>query len=228
MKKLLMISLLILITERIIAQEASTLKANRNQLDIGAGFGSGQTGISTSFIHNWYLGSKKKLFLGAGARFTNQFGKDIYYESAPASLAGESVSTDSIFINSPSVSSFNAVINLGYRFSEKFQVGFNIDAIGFSFGGNKNARFIGNGNTLSTTAKPTNFNILLVGNNDQGTLNSQFYLQYHINKKIGFKAAYQYLFTEYTTATEVQVSPKRNDRFRNRASQVYLGLVFLL
>ncbi len=228
MKNLFLITFLFLFTLGSTAQDAPSLLKNRNYIDVGAGFGSGQTGISTSFLHNWHLGAKKKFFVGTGARFTTQFGNDVYYESAPASLAGEQASVDSIFISSPSVSALNAVLNLGYRFSEKLQVGVNIDAIGFSFGSEKNAVFMGNGSTKSTTAKPTDFNILLIGNNDQGTLNSHFYVQYDFNKKIGVKAAYQYLFTEFTTATDVQVSPESNDRFRNKAAQGYLGLVISL
>jgi long-subunit fatty acid transport protein len=228
MKILFLFPFLSLIAFASSAQDAPSLMKTRNYIDVGAGFGSGQTGVSASFLHNWHLGSKRKFFLGVGARFTTQFGSDVYYESAPASLAGEQASVDSIFISSPSVSAFNAVLNLGYRFSEKLQIGFNIDAIGFSFGSEKNATFMGNGITRSTTAKPTDFNILLIGNNDKGTLNSQFYLQYDFNKKFGVKAAYQYLFTEYTTATEIQVSPESNDRFRNKAGQGYIGLVISL
>jgi long-subunit fatty acid transport protein len=228
MKNLVFATVFSLFTLGLAAQDTASLMKNRNYIDVGAGFGSGQTGVSASFLNNWHLGSKKKLFLGVGARFTTQFGSDVYYESAPANLAADQASIDSVFISSPSVSALNAVLNLGYRFSEKLQVGFNIDAIGFSFGGEKNATFMGNGTTSSTTANPSNFNILLIGNNDQGTLNSHFYLQYDFNKKIGVKAAYQYLFTEYTTATEVQVLPESNDRFRNKAGQGYLGLVILL
>lgn len=228
MKKILLGAILFVFTETIHAQEQSELKTQRNYIDIGSGFGGGQTGISAGYLHNWHIGKQKKFFLGVGARFTTQLGSDVFYESAPASLADEAANIDSLFISSPSVSAFNAVLNLGYRFSDKFQVGFNIDAIGFSFGGEKNASFTGNGASRSTTAKPTDFNILLIGNNDQGTLNSQFYLQYDFNKKLGVKAAYQYLFTEYTTATEVQVAPEPNDRFRNKASQIYVGVVIHL
>ncbi len=228
MKKLLLASLFFILAESVFAQEIPVIKTQRNYIDFGAGFGGDQAGLSASYLHNWHIGKKKKFFLGVGGRFTTQLGSDVFYESAPASLADEAANIDSLFISSPSVSAFNAVLNLGYRFSEKFQVGFNIDAIGFSFGGEQNASFTGNGSSQSTTAKPTDFNILLVGNNDQGTLNSQFYLQYDFSKKWGAKAAYQYLFTEYTTATEVQVAPERNDRFRNKASQVYVGLVINL
>jgi len=50
--------------------------------------------------------------------------------------------------------------------------------LGFSFGGKQTGSYI-NGNMGQTvTAKPTSFNILLVGNNDQGSLNLEFYLRY--------------------------------------------------
>ncbi|MDZ7646567.1 MAG: hypothetical protein U5K54_04975 [Cytophagales bacterium] len=38
------------------------------------------------------------------------------------------------------------------------------------------------------------------------------------------KVAYQYLFTEYTTDTEVQQLPEPNDRFRNKSSMLSVGI----
>ena len=210
------------------AQEntAITTPAKRQYFDLGIGFGNSQTSISGSYLHNWHVGKKRKIFLGVGGRINSQFGNDVYFTSAPASLASEEKNVDSLFISSPSVFAVNAVINLGYRFSEKFQVGFNIDAIGFSVGAEKAASFIRNGGNSPALAKPTSFNLLLIGNNDQGSLNSQFYLQYDFKPNLGVKAAYQYFFTEFTTNTNVQQTPEPNDRFRNKASMGYIGVVY--
>lgn len=209
-------------------EAAHTQKATptNNYADLGAGFGSSQGSISGAYINNWQIGKKKTFFIGVGARFSLYFGKDIDFLSAPAKLASDVKSTDTLFIANPSVSALNILVNMGINITPKLQAGFNIDVIGFSFGGNETGKFTGNGNTVSTYAKPSSFNLLLVGNNDIGSLNSHFYLQYAISRQWGIKAAYQYMFTEFTTDNKVQVSPEANDRFRNKASMVYAGLVY--
>jgi hypothetical protein len=118
------------------------------------------------------------------------------------------------------------MINLGYNFTPKMQIGFNIDLLGFSFGPEATPAFRSNGVQVNTKAKPTSFNLLLVGNNDKGTLNSEFYLRYKINNKIGLKVAYQYFFTELTTSTKIQTLPEQNDRFRNKANLFNFGVSY--
>ncbi|CAN5386088.1 hypothetical protein BH10BAC2_BH10BAC2_49450 [soil metagenome] len=206
--------------------KVAAIDKTKDFADLGFGFGSSQGSVSASYIHNWHLGKKRKIVIGTGARFTTYFGKNIDFLSAPPSLAGDEKSTDTLFAPKPSISALNVLINLGYNLSPKLQVGFNIDAIGFSFGPNGSPTFTGNGNTINTKAKPTGFNVLLGGNNDRGNLNSQFYLQYLFGKKWGAKVAYQYLFTELTTDTKVQAQPELNDRFRNKASMGYAGVTY--
>ena len=122
------------------------------------------------------------------------------------------------------MNTLNLAINVGYRISPKFGVGFNIDAVGVSFGGKKEGSYINGNQGQATSAKPTSFNVLLIGNNDKGSLNSEFYLRYFIKEKFAIKLAYQYLFIEYTTDTKVQQLPEANDRFRNKASLFSLGI----
>ena len=119
---------------------------------------------------------------------------------------------------------FSGYVNTGYRISTKFSVGFNIDALGFSFGGNTQGSYINGSQGQATSAKPTSFNILLLGNKDIGSLNSEFYVRYFFQEKMAFKVAYQYLFTEYTSDTEVQQVPEPNERFRNKTSLLSLGI----
>ncbi len=203
---------------------------------VGSGIGSG----SVSYIYNWQLGKKHKLFIGTGARFTTFFGSNQYYVTAPAKITSgyrgpgvlfkENISAnlDSLLLASHSLGALNATINLGYAITTKFTVGLNIDAIGFSFGGQKNAKYV-NGTTINnTTAKPTAFNALLISDNDLGTLNSEVFATYHINKRWAFKLGYQFLFTEYTTATNVQQVPEPNDRFRLKSGSFAAGVRFQL
>jgi long-subunit fatty acid transport protein len=202
------------------AQDSGTVK----YADFTGAIGSNQGSASVDYYHLWRMGKSKKIELGFGGRLTSYFGSSQYYSSAPASLASDESKSDSLLLQSPQVNALNLAINLGYRFSGKFGLGFNIDAIGFSFGGKQSGSYINGNQGQVTSAKPTSFNILLIGNNDQGSLNSEFYMRYFIKEKLAIKLAYQYLFTEYTTETEIQQLPEANDRFRNKASLFSVGI----
>lgn len=195
-----------------------------NYVDFTGAIGSNQGSVSVDYFHLWKVGKAKKIEVGFGGRLTSYFGSSQYYSSAPSSLAADESKSDSLLLQSPQVNALNLAINFGYRLSGKFGLGFNIDALGFSFGGKQNGFYINGNQGQATSAKPTSVNILLIGNNDQGSLNSEFYVRYFIKEKLAIKLAYQYLFTEYTTKTEIQQLPEANDRFRNKASLFSLGI----
>jgi long-subunit fatty acid transport protein len=203
----------------VFAQESRTV----NYGDFTGGIGSNQSSVSVAYFHLWQVGKPKKIEIGIGGRFTSSFGSSKYYASAPPSLADEEKS-DSVLLKTTQVNALNLAINLGYRMSPKFGLGFSIDALGFSLGGNQSGSYINGKQIQSTSAKPTAFNLLLVAKNDLGSLNSEFYVRYFFTDKLAIKAAYQYLFTEYTTDTKVQKLPEANDRFRNEASLFALGV----
>ncbi len=186
--------------------------------------GSGEGSVSADFFHLWKLGNAGKLEAGIGVRLSAYFGSDQYYSSAPANLASDEDKTDSVRFASAQVSALNLAVNFGYRLSTRIGLGFNIDVLGFSFGGQKDGTYINGSQSLNTTAKPSSFNVLLVGNNDHGMLNSEFYGRYFFSERIAVKVAFQYLFTEYTTDTPVQQQPESNDRFRNKSEMFSIGI----
>ncbi len=203
-------------------------------------FGAGQFSYVASINNNWQLGKKQKFEIGLGLRYTGNSGSNQYFTTAPAKLTsgktGPAVffaddiipNIDSVLIAKYQANSLNLAINLGYNFSNKFSVGFNIDAIGFSFGGNKPGKYFNNaGSATNITAKPTAFNLLLISDNDLGSLNSEFFGQYKFNKKWSGRLAFQFLFNEYTTSTKVQTTPtgEKNDRFRSKQSGISFGIV---
>lgn len=206
---------------------AATSMAQNNTLNYGSfsgSIGSSQGSIYADYFHVWKLGKSKKMEVGLGGRFTSYFGIKQYYTSAPASLADDHNKIDSLYMKNAQMNSLNLAIHLGYRFSPKFGAGFNIDAIGFSFGGKQRTTYLGEGESQSASARPTTWNTLLVGNNDHGTLNSEFFVRYFFKNDFAIKVAYQYLFTEYTTSTEVQLLPEANDRFRNKSGMLSVGI----
>jgi hypothetical protein len=204
-------------------------------IDLGLAFGSSQGTVTAAYILNWKLGKKQKIEIGTGGRLTSYFGSNQYYSTAPAKLTTGSkgpgalfneiipTNIDTFLIAKPQVFALNAMVNLGYRLSDKFLIGFSIDAIGFTLGSEKKGNYINGAFGQNTTGKPASFNALLIGDNDKGSLNSEFYAKYKLNEKWSLKAGLQYLFTEYVTATKVQQFPEVNDRFRNKSSLFTIG-----
>lgn len=200
------------------------MSQNGTSFELGGAIGSSVNSISASGFQNFGIGSKKKFYIGTGLRFTTFFGSNVNFTTAPADLTADDKNVDTLFAPSPSVSSLNLTINLGYKISEKFDVGFNIDAIGISFGPTGTPSYIRNGKSIASSASPTSPNILLVGDNDKGSLNSHLFVRYKLSDHLGLKVAYQYLFNELTTTTKVQTIPSANDRFRAKSTMVYVGL----
>jgi hypothetical protein len=205
-----------------------------------AGAGSYRGTFSISYEHNWKFGKNRRVEIGLGGRFTSFAGANLYYITAPAELTTESTSPlilfrenvaanlDSILVKSAQVNSLNLFINLGYRVSPKVYVGFSIDAIGFSFGKDTPANFMSGNKGKNVSASPTPFNILLISDNDKGSLNSDLYIKFSLNDKWAIRGAAQFLFTEYTTDEKVQQFPKENDRFRNKSLLGSLGVTLNL
>jgi long-subunit fatty acid transport protein len=220
MKKIFLLISTLVFTFSLYAQQ------NNNYAELGGGIGSSVGSINVALHKNWTLGKKDKFVIGTGIRFTSFFGTDVNFTSAPPDFTGDNKNIDTLFAPSPSMSSINALINLGYRLNNKLEVGFNIDVIGISFGTKGTPTFISNGKKVATTANPTSTNILLVGDNDKGSLNSQLYVKYEISRSVGIKLAYQYLFNELTTETKIQTSPSANDRFRQKSAMVFAGISY--
>ena len=209
--------------------------ASGNSVDFGMALAKWQGTFSTAFVHDWRLGRKKQLVVGIGGRATAYLGRNQYYVTAPAELTSGGrgpfvifkdnivANMDTFLISNPLVFAVNAEINLGYRFNERFSVGFNIDAMGFSVGAEKNGNYINGAQGARLEARPTAFNALLVSDNDRGSLNSELFAKQRINDTWHARAGLQFLFTEYTTKAEVQQLPEPNDRFRRKSLMLMIG-----
>ena len=226
MKNVISLILILFFVNSLLFAQKETLEKTNKYAEVGFGVGSSQYSFSAAYNYNWQLGSKRKFFVGTGLRFTLFGGDNVNFTSAPSSLADDDKNVDTLLAPKPNINSLNLIINLGYNISSKFQVGFSIDALGFSFGPTGSPSYIRNGKAKVTAASPTSTNILLVGNNDKGSLNSLLYLKYKLNEKFGLKLAYQFLFNELTTDTKIQTIPEQNDRFRNKGALGYLGVTY--
>jgi hypothetical protein len=224
-------------------QKADT--KNHRFADLAATIGSTQGSGAASYVYNWKLGKKKKWEAGLGARLTSSFGNNLAYTTAGPAKFTRSTTTpflivfagqrpenwDTLTVHRHFLNAFNLTANFGYKFSPKWSGGFNIDLIGFSFGKKSVATFLQNGATyLEPSAKPTAFNVLLTGDHDRGSLNSEFFATYKINEKWAVRGIYQFLFTEYSTGTIKQRLPDGStiNRFRNKANNFGIGVSYQL
>ena len=228
--KLKKISVILLFVPSTLCAQTASL------LDGSAAAANNQTTLSLSYIHLWKLGRKEKLSIGLGGRFTSYYAANQFYITAPAELTSGSASPliifqdniaaniDTFFIKAPQTNCINLSINFYYHFTKKIAAAFNIDAIGFSFGSSTAGTYISSSNTEVVNAKPTPFNLLLVSDNDRGSLNSEMFARYAINERWALKLGAQFLFTEYTTSYKVQQFPTENDRFRNKSLMICVGI----
>jgi hypothetical protein len=240
-RKIITLALLISICINGNAQTTQTRASKEQSASANIAFGSNQFTTAFSYRYLWNFGKKKQWQMGTGVRLTNNFGKNNYYITAPAKLtsgkSGPAVffadqinqNIDSVLFANTQANSFNITVNFGYKINDKWSIGFDIDAIGFSFGGKEQGTYLGNGGAVAVAnAKPTGFNLLLISDNDLGTLNSNFFAKYNVNKKWSATLGFQFLFTEFTTDTNVQTTPtgEKNDRFRNKAGQIAIGATY--
>ena len=202
--------------------------------------GSGQFAYAISWSHYHGIGKNKRFKVGYGIRLTNFIGSDQKYITAPAKYTSGKESLvalftqnikanlDTVIFEKAQINFLNAGIYLSYTlpfWKDKVDLGVNIDAIGYSFGASRNGLF----NNTTVSAKPSGFNALLISDSDKGSLNSEWFVRYWINKRWALKGGYEFLFTEYTTDAKIQLLPNStdtNDRFRNKASMVMLGIEF--
>ncbi|HWZ22325.1 MAG TPA: hypothetical protein VNW06_06695 [Cytophagaceae bacterium] len=197
----------------------------------------GQSAGALSYFHLHGIGHKKqRLKIGYGLRFTSYVGANKFYRTAPSKYTSTVQGPGTIFssdINenidtiatvTPQVNSMNLSIHIEYNVWRKFDIGFNIDVAGFSFGGRQKVNVISSSFDANQApvlyARPTKFNLLLTSDNDIGSLNSEFFLRYWLSSKIGIRAGYTFLFTEYTTEQPLSFDHGRiqNDRYRQKSS----------
>jgi hypothetical protein len=186
------------------------------------------------------------LRIGYGLRATTFVGANRFYTTAPAKYTSpvqnpftifsetieeniDTISTATAFTNS-----VNLMVLIEYRIRKRWELGFNIDAIGFSFGPSKDFNIISSeydrGQSPIQSGRPTTWNVLLTSDNDYGSLNSEFYLRYWAWKNFAVKTGFTFLFSEYTTSNSLSFDDGRivNDRYRFKSGMFLISATLKL
>jgi hypothetical protein len=191
-----------------------------------------------SWTHFHSITKKKRFKIGYGIRFNMQSGKNLYYTTAPAKLTSKRTdpgvlfseifyeNVDTFYVTKSQNNSINISINLQYTLNNKLDIGFNIDALGFAFGGKTTGKYISSQsaeNNSIQSAAPTSYNLLLVSDNDIGMLNSELYARYWLKQNWAIKVGASFVFTEYNTYNKLRLE---NDRWRNKALMGMIGITY--
>lgn len=215
---------------------------NRNEFAFSSTIGENQGALSLGYAHHWAIGKKQKFEIGLGTRVTSVIGRKIDYTTAPAKLArtnqipflivfaGQSYENwDTLQVQRPLIFSLNATTYFKYNITNRISTGFNIDLFGFSIGRNSSAILTSNAITRTESiAKPTSVNLLLTGDLDRGSLNSETFVEYRFKNGLGIRLLYQFLFSEYQTTSIFQKAPDGTEvyRFRNKSNNFGLGISY--
>ncbi|WP_317899599.1 hypothetical protein [Aurantibacillus circumpalustris] len=241
MQRVFLFSILCFLSLSVLSQNEESEKKGykfNNNFDLALSASSNQFLGALSWTHFHAITKKKRFKIGYGIRFNVQSGKNLYYETAPAMLTSKRTdpgvlfseifheNIDTFYVAKSQNNSLNISINLQYTIKEKLDIGFNIDAVGFTFGGKTSGTYIAHqssDNGSVQTSKPTSFNALLISDNDIGMLNSELYARYWIKEKWAIKAGVSFVFTEYTTDNKLRLE---NDRWRNKALLGMIGITY--
>jgi hypothetical protein len=179
---------------------------------------------------------------GFGVRLTQiSGGHCLLYTTAPADITKGSLTSapilaniDSFGLDNTGATALNALIALNYHINSKFNVEFNIDLAGFTFGKSQKA-YLRNPNGVdsafvSANGSPTAQNLLLVSDRDLGSLNSELVGTYKISNHFRAKLGAGFLFSEYSFDNPTYVNTSgvtvTNNRFRNKTMGITIGGIY--
>ena len=212
-----------------------------NYFELTGLVGSDLYGGTGSWSHYHNTGKKKRNFkIGYGVRITSVFGVARMYVTAPAKLTRgitgpiaifsekQLDNYDTISLARPQVNSLNLYFSIQYTLFRRIDLGLNADLAGVSFGTKEIAEYTSSKNnpgdfSQAQQAFPTGFNVMLLGDNNLGSLNSEVFARFWITNQWAVKASLNFVFTEYTTVNTLRLG---NDRFRDRTFMAGVAVTF--
>jgi len=213
------VALLVLLAAPLQGQSTPSGSAVNVHASIGAG--SSRLTASPGAVQQWGLLASNRLRLGLGLRYSYFNGKELRYTTADRDqLQGAGV--ERVFLEAPETHSLNAVFAASYLVTNRVEVGFNIDLLGLSAGGDRVATVQSPGSGV-VMVHPTSFNLLLGGRRDRGTLNSEFYGGIWATPRVLVRIGLSHFVSEYSTD---QALPNGSDRFRNTGNLVFGAVTY--
>lgn len=226
--------------------QAQTIESKKgykynNYFTLSGMAGSDIYGGSVAWSHFHNVGKKRKnLKLGYGIRIHALFGVNRRFVTAPAKLTRnvtgplavfaekQKNNYDTIFISRPQTNAINVFFTIQYTFKQRWDLGFILDLVGMSFGPKQVSIYTSSKNppgmyAQAQSAYPSGFNLLLLGDNNLGTISTDLFLRFWITNQWAVIGSAHYMYNEYMTVNTLRLD---NDRFRNQFFSGSLGVTF--
>ncbi|MBE2247296.1 MAG: hypothetical protein IAE67_08560 [Candidatus Competibacteraceae bacterium] len=212
-----------------------------NYFSLAGMAGSDMYGGTAAWTHFHRVSkNRSQLKLGYGIRLHALFGVNRKLVTAPAKLTRgvtgpiaifsdkQKNNYDTISVSRPQTNAINVFFTIQYTFARRWDLGFVLDLAGMSFGPKQVATYVSSQNqpgdyTQAQNAYPSGFNLLLLGDNNIGTLSTDLYLRFWITNKWAVTGSVQYVYNEFTTVNLLRLD---NDRFRDQLFMGSLGVTF--
>lgn len=190
-------------------------------LDGSFGTNGSQNVFSMAFLRTHALGKQHRLLLSYGLRFSSFGGRDMEFYSAPPDFYLIPEKTDTLFMSNGGQNNVALFIGASYKVKNLLVFGFNIDAVGYTFGKTRTGQFNPGGSNISDESSPNQITALLVGANDIGMIKAEFEVGVLLSSHLELRTGLSNMFLEYKTSKELQAG---NDRFRAASSVGFLGV----
>ncbi|WP_305952003.1 hypothetical protein [Emticicia oligotrophica] len=230
-KRQVLLFSLTLLSNTLLAQNTDFRYSTPKQTNLDFVLATGKGGSLGLSYTKLFAKTKNNHFkTGYGLRLTSFFSGRKNYITAPAKLTtGKNspftmfqpiveTNLDTISINKSAVIYLNAKVAFQYSI-RRIDVGFDIDVMGLSLGNTQISQF----RSQTINARPRLTNFLLMGDNDRGSINSEFYMRYWLNLRTAIRAGISYQFIEYNTDKPLD---NNNDRFRAKIMMPFIAFTF--
>ena len=166
---------------------------------LSVGMGKNTQQASLGLAHHWAPFAGRSLAFVSGVRYNAFWEQRTEYRCNPNC-------TDAILV-APEAKTNHAVnLMLGVQYNlSAFFAGFNIDVVGFNLGKNEYAL---NQAGVTYAGESKTFNLLKIGFNDIGSLNSEFYVGYLLSENLSARLGYSHTFSHYASKDGVNPDAK--------------------
>ncbi|MDX2062499.1 MAG: hypothetical protein SFY70_05515 [Bacteroidia bacterium] len=169
----------------------------------------------------WPVGLKGRLMAGGGVRYN--------YQGSTGQISLELIDDNrnanaEVLVSGLVVHNLALFAEASYRISDRLEGGFNIELVGVTFGPEQSLPLQPPDFPLSV--EPETLGLLLVGENDLGTLNSEFFAAYRVSERLWLRANLSYVVNNYLTTTPVTSGEEA--RLQRFFSYLTVGVQFQL
>ncbi len=155
------------------------------RLDLDGSFGYGSDAWRASLSSQWRLSVGSRLALGAGARLTYYAGEAGEYRNQGATA----IALPATLEIDPSVWGLNLMVSGQVRLIRRLIAGANIDVAGIAGGPDRSAG--------GASLEPAPWSLLLYGDDDRGSLNSEFFLGYDLDDRFQLRGGVSHYVVGY-------------------------------